>query len=114
MGWLSLYGYIRVTRKLGHRAAMEEVLREAKAIAGSELSKLFNYSPRYRFILKAIALNYSRWKDIKDYLTLKLGPVNDSNFSALLENLVKAGYVEKKGNRYHIPDPVLARVFREL
>ncbi|NJE09639.1 ATP-binding protein [Thermococcus sp. MAR1] len=113
-GWLSLYGYIRITRKLGHNEAMEEVLREAKAIAGNELSRLFNYSPRYRFILKAIALNYSRWKDIRDYLSLKLGPVNDSNFSALLENLVKAGYVEKKGGRYLIPDPVLAKVFREL
>jgi AAA+ ATPase superfamily predicted ATPase len=113
-GWLALYGYTRVTRKLGHGEAIEEVLREAKSIADGELSRLFAYSPRYRVILKAVALGYSRWKDIKDYVTLKLGYVNDSNFSALLENLVKSGYVEKREGRYTIPDPVLERVFREL
>ncbi|NJE00631.1 ATP-binding protein [Thermococcus sp. JdF3] len=113
-GWLALYGYTRVTRKLRHGEAIEEVLREAKSIADGELSRLFAYSPRYRVILKAVALGYSRWKDIKDYVTLKLGYVNDSNFSALLENLVKSGYVEKREGRYTIPDPVLERVFREL
>jgi len=113
-GWLALYGYMRVTRNLGYEEAINEVLREAKSLVQTELSKLFAYSPRYRVILKAIALGYSRWRDIKDYLTLKLGYVNDSNFSKLLENLVKSGYVEKKGGRYTIPDPVLARVFREL
>ncbi len=114
VGWLSLYGYIRVTRKLNHEKALEEVLREAKSVINTEVSRLFAYSPRYRVILKAVALGYSRWSDIKDYLTLKLGYINDSNFSSLLENLVKYGYIEKKEGRYMIPDPVLARVFREL
>ncbi|NJE61632.1 ATP-binding protein [Thermococcus sp. 21S7] len=113
-GWLALYGYTRVTRKLGHEEALNEVLREAKSLIQTELSKLFAYSPRYRVILRAIALGYSRWKDIKDYLTLKLGYINDSNFSKLLENLVKSDYVEKREGRYIIPDPVLKRVFREL
>ncbi|ASJ08582.1 ATPase [Thermococcus siculi] len=114
VGWLALYGYIRTTRKLGHREAIDEVMREAKSVVGSELSKLFSYSPRYRLILKGIALGHSRWKDIRDYLVLKTGYINDSNFSSLLENLVKSGYVEKKEGRYSISDPVLARVFREL
>ncbi|AJC71276.1 ATPase [Thermococcus guaymasensis DSM 11113] len=113
-GWLALYGYMRVTRDLGHEEAMNEVLREAKSLVQTELSRLFAYSPRYRVILKAVALGYSRWKDIKDYLTLKLGYINDSNFSKLLENLVKSGYVEKKEGKYTIPDPVLQKVFREL
>ncbi len=114
VGWLALYGYVRVTRGVGHEKAIEEVLREAKSVVNSELSKLFAYSPRYRVILKAISLGYSRWKEIKDYLTLKLGYVNDSNFSALLENLVKSGYVERRKGRYRISDPVLEKVFREL
>ncbi|WP_297510015.1 ATP-binding protein [Thermococcus sp.] len=114
VGWLALYGYVRVTRGVGHEKAIEEVLREAKSVVNSELSKLFAYSPRYRVILKAISLGYSRWKEVKDYLTLKLGYVNDSNFSKLLENLVKSGYVEKRNGRYKISDPVLERVFREL
>lgn len=114
VGWLSLYGYVRATRKLDHEKALEEVLREAKSVVNSELSKLFTYSPRYRVILKAIALGYSRWSNIKDYLTLKLGYVNDANFSNLLENLVKYGYVEKRNNQYTIPDPVLVRIFKEL
>jgi len=113
-GWLALYGYIRATRNLGHNEAINEVLREAKSLVQTELSRLFAYSPRYRVILKAVALGYSRWKDIKDYLTLKLGYINDSNFSKLLENLVKSGYVEKKEGKYTIPDPVLQKVFREL
>ncbi|AIU69670.1 ATPase [Thermococcus eurythermalis] len=113
-GWLALYGYIRATRNLGHNEAINEVLREAKSMIQTELSRLFAYSPRYRVILKGIALGYSKWKDIKDYLTLKLGYINDSNFSKLLENLVKSGYVEKEGGEYKIPDPVLQRIFREL
>lgn len=114
VGWLSLYGYIRVTRKINHKKALEEVLSEAKSVINTELSRLFTYSPRYRVILKAVALGYSRWSDIKDYLTLKLGYINDSNFSILLENLVKYGYVEKKEGRYAIADPVLAKVFRGI
>jgi len=114
VGWLALYGYVRSTRKLEHGKAIEEVMREAKSVVNSELSKLFSYSPRYRFILKAISLGHSRWKDIRDYLVIKTGYINDSNFSSLLENLVKSGYVEKKGGRYKISDPVLERVFREL
>jgi len=114
VGWLTLYGYVRVTRGRGHEETIREVFREAKSVVNSELSKLFAYSPRYKVMLKAISLGYSRWKDIKDYLTLKLGYVNDSNFSALLENLVKSGYVEKRNEKYRISDPVLERVFREL
>ncbi|MFA4669654.1 ATP-binding protein [Pyrococcus kukulkanii] len=113
VGWLTLYGYLRVARGLGHDKALEEVFRGAKAIVESELSRLFSYSPRYRIMLKAIALGYSRWRDIKDYVTLKLGYINDSNFSKLLKNLVKSGYVEKKGGRYYIFDPVIERIFRE-
>ena len=112
VGWLTLYGYLRVARGLDHGKALEEVFREAKAIVESELSRLFSYSPRYRIMLKAIALGYSRWRDVRDYVTLKLGYINDSNFSKLLENLVKSGYVEKKGCRYYIFDPVIERIFR--
>ncbi|AEC52518.1 hypothetical protein PNA2_1603 [Pyrococcus sp. NA2] len=114
VGWLALYGYVRVTKKLGHKEAIGEVLKEAKSLVKSELAKLFAYSPRYKVILKAISLGYSRWRDIKDYLTLKLGYINDSNFSSLLENLVKSGYVEKRNGRYRISDPVLEKIFREL
>ncbi|CUX78043.1 AAA family ATPase [Thermococcus chitonophagus] len=113
VGWLTLYGYLRVARGLDHGKALEEVFREAKAIVESELSRLFSYSPRYKVILKAIALGYSRWRDIKDYVTLKLGYINDSNFSKLLENLVKSGYVEKRGGRYYIFDPMIERIFKE-
>ncbi|HII60889.1 AAA family ATPase [Pyrococcus horikoshii] len=109
-GWLALYGYIRVTKKLNHEDCMLEVIKEASSIVNKELSRLFSYSPRYRFILKAIALGYSRWRDIKDYLTLKVGPINDANFSKLLDNLVKHGYVERRDGRYVITDPVLRKV----
>ena len=44
----------------------------------------------------------------------KSGYVNDSNFSSLLENLVKSGYVEERNGKYRISDPVLEKVFREL
>ena len=114
VGWLSLYGYLRVSQSLTHKEALDEVFKEANKAIGSEMLKLFAYSPRYRVILKSIALGYERWSEIKDYVTLKLGYINDSNFSNLLENLVKYGYVEKKNGRYKIADPVLAKVFREL
>lgn len=38
--------------------------------------------------------------------------VTDRRFSGLLENLVKADFLGKKGNEYFVPDPLLARALR--
>ncbi len=114
VGWLTMYGYLRGVRKLSEKEALEELFRKANALVKEELAALLSYSRRYGFILKAVALGNHRWSEIRDYVELKSGHVNDAKFSALLKNLIKYGYLEKTGGGYTIPDPIVAEVVRSL
>ena len=55
-GWLTLYGYYRGVRRVGHREALKAVIEEGSAVVLSELEKVVEGSrPRYVAILKAVA-----------------------------------------------------------
>ena len=56
----------------------------------------------------------TRWSTIKEYVEFKMGPVNDAKFSLLLKNLLKYGYLEKRGSEYTISDPVVNEVAKNL
>ncbi len=114
VGWLTMYGYLRGVRKLPHAQAMDELFNMAEKLIRGELSSLIRNSRRYGVILKAVAMGNVRWSTIKEYVEFKMGPVNDAKFSVLLKNLLKYGYLEKKGNEYSIPDPVVKEVVKNL
>ena len=114
VGWLTLYGYLRAVRHLSHADAMEELFNMAERLIREELSSLIKNSRRYGVILKAVAMGNTRWSTIKEYVEFKMGPVNDAKFSILLKNLLKYGYLEKRGNEYAIPDPVVTEVVKNL
>ncbi len=114
VGWLTMYGYLRGIRKLSEKEALEELFQRARALIGQELSILLGYSRRYGLILRAVAMGNRTWSIIKEYVEFRGGPINDAKFSNLLKNLVKYGYLEKLGNEYSIPDPVVCEVVREL
>ncbi|WP_324736388.1 ATP-binding protein [Thermococcus sp. SY098] len=114
VGWLTMYGYLRGVRKLSEKDALNELFRKAHALVRDELSSLLSFSRRYGFILKAVALGNHRWSEIKDYVEVKSGHVNDAKFSALLKNLVKYGYLIKTERGYEIPDPVVSEVVKTL
>ncbi|WP_456365930.1 AAA family ATPase [Thermococcus sp.] len=114
VGWLTMYGYLRGVRKLPHAHAMDELFNMAEKLIREELSSLIQNSRRYGVILKAVAMGNVRWSTIKEYVEFKMGPINDAKFSILLKNLLKYGYLEKRGNEYAIPDPVVKEVVRNL
>jgi len=107
-GWLTLYGYYRVVRGMNSVDALNKVLEEGTAIVTSELDKVIERSRgRYTAILKAIAMGFKRWKDIKAFVEARTGPIPPNKFSELLERLVKYGYVKKINGEYAIDDPIV-------
>ncbi len=114
VGWLTMYGYLRGIRKLSHANAIDELFNMAEKLIREEFSSILQNSRRYGAILKAVAMGNVRWSTIKEYVEFKMGPVNDAKFSILLKNLLKYGYLEKRGNEYAIPDPVVKEVVKNL
>ncbi|MFA4699577.1 AAA family ATPase [Pyrococcus kukulkanii] len=112
VGWLTLYGYNRFLG-LGHREALGRLKEDAVKIVLSEFSKLKELSPRYELIMRIVARGRHSWSEIKRSLEVIEGKkIDDRNFTNLLKNLVKYGYLEKTGEGYFIPDPLVEEAFR--
>jgi len=116
VGWLTLYGYYRATYRLSHVEALNHVEDEAVKLLVSELEKLVRYSPgRYIAILWAISLGLRSWSEIKHFAEGVAGYMPGNRFDALLQNLVKYGFVEKTENREYKPvDPLLPKAIELL
>ncbi|AFL65938.1 AAA family ATPase [Desulfurococcus amylolyticus] len=107
-GWLTLYGYYRGVRRLGHSEALTAVFSEGSKFIKDEVTRIIASSRgRYLGILEAIARGARTWKQIKVYLMYRTGPITDARFTELLTTLVKYGLVVKTNNEYKIADPVL-------
>lgn len=115
-GWLTLYGYYRTARRLGHREALETVFETGSALVAMEIEKIIAPSrKRYLAILEAITHGATRWREIKTYTEYRTGaPIADKNFTNLLKKLVKYGIIEKHGDMYEITDPLTRHAVRKL
>lgn len=112
VGWLTLYGYNRYLG-LSHGEALTKLKDDARRLILSEFSKLKELSPRYELAMKAVANGRHRWKEIKGAVELLEGKrLDDKNFSNVLNNLVRYGYLEKTIDGYFIPDPLVELTFR--
>ena len=116
VGWLTLYGYYRVSYGFSHNQALSALEREAVELVGSELEKLVKYSPkRYLAILWALALGLKKWSTIKHFAEGVAGYMPDNKFDRLLRNLVEYGFVKKDENlEYEIIDPLLPKAIEVL
>ena len=107
IGWLTYYGWARVTGA----KTLEEIVETAARQEAAELRRLFAKSRaerRYRAILKAAAIRPMRWSELKRAVEVEEGAeVDDHNFTQLLHNLEKLGLLERREGRYAIPDPVV-------
>lgn len=113
VGWLTMYGHYRASG-LPHQESLAKTIEEAEIVVRDELYKLIgNSKERYLSILKAVSQGNKRWMEIKDYVTLKVGPIADSQFNYLLNKLIKYGFAEKDNNEYSITDPILLRIMRK-
>jgi len=117
IGWLALFG--NATMSGGSpRQALARTIEEGSKLEAQELEHFLKTREqgrkRYVAILKASArLGPARWTALKVNLQAEEGKkICDKIFSALLENLVKANFLDKKGDAYSVPDPLLARALQ--
>ncbi len=109
VGWLREYGWMRYRGK-DHTTAIGEVFQRAKRDIIDELSR---YSPRYLRIVAAVAEGYRSWRAIKEYIERIEGrEINKGTLYTEVKNLVRYGYLEKRGNEYRITDPVIEKALR--
>ncbi|WP_297068348.1 ATP-binding protein [Thermococcus sp.] len=112
VGWLTLYGYNRYLG-LPHTGALRKLKEDAKKLILSEFSKLKKLSSRYELVIRAVANGRHRWRKIKEAVELlEDGRIDDKNFSNILNNLVRYGYLKKTVEGYFIPDPLVELAFK--
>ncbi len=110
-GWLVEFGF-NYWKSGSFERAMERTVERARVMIREELLELEKRSPRYALILRAIAIGLTRWRDIKDYVEAKGGPITNARLSALLKNLEKMGWVRKESGEYRIIDPLVEKILK--
>ena len=111
VGWLVFFGRICLDKGVS-REAIDEAFSKGVRLVMEELSELYRRSPRYRYVLEAIAYGHDTWSKIKRYLTAReLKPIPDLTLHEILQVLQKMTIIEKvykEGElRYKIIDPVI-------
>jgi len=110
-GWLVEFGF-NYWKGESFARAMEGTVERARTMIREELLELEKRSPRYSLILRAVAMGLSRWREVKDYVEAKNGPVTNARLSALLKNLEKMGWVMKENGEYRIIDPLVEKILK--
>ncbi len=118
IGWLAYIGFKTIQKKRIDNRVVDEVVREAYKLVLQELKHFLQLRPlakeRYQAILKIVALlGNATWTNIYNYIQAQLGKVPKPTFNSLLKNLVDAGFIEKKEDKYTITDPILRKALLE-
>ncbi|MEM3895862.1 MAG: ATP-binding protein [Archaeoglobaceae archaeon] len=112
-GWLTLYGYMAVRKN--NIKVLDQVVDEAVKIAAKELSNLIKGSRLYEHVLKAMAMGYRNWKNIGYFVESRLGrPVYDKSLYEILQKLIAASIIEKRGTEYDFLDPIYREASKRL
>jgi AAA+ ATPase superfamily predicted ATPase len=115
IGWLTAFGATCLKEGLSE-TALDYCVETGKALAKREFENFLAGREagrcRYVKIVRRLAKEASSWSAIKGSLEAREGrAINDRNLTELLTTLVKAGFVEKKGEQYQLADPILAETF---
>jgi len=117
IGWLTIFGYKTMSGG-APKEVLAQTVEEGSKLEAQELEHFLKTREqarkRYVAILKASArLGPTRWTTLKTNLQAEEGKkISDKIFSALLENLVKANFLDKKEDTYFVPDPLLIRMLQ--
>jgi len=112
IGWLTYIGFKTVQAGRVNKEIIEEAVRNAWELTLQELKHFLQLRPlakeRYVTTLKAVAtLGEATWTNIYNYAQARLGKIPKPTFNNILKNLIDAGFLEKKENKYTIADPIL-------
>lgn len=117
-GWLTLFGAKAVEAGRASDEVLESTIKTACELEAKEFSNFLKVrkraSRRYYAIMRATArMGEASWVNLKKSLEVEEGKkVADNIFSNLLQELVKAGFIEKRGEVYSTVDPIMRRVFQ--
>jgi len=109
IGWLTLYGYRKGVMK--SKDAMKETIEIASKVAASELSSFLRNRKSKRIYLSILrhATGIS-WSELKARVEKDIGKtLNPNLLSFTVNELMKYSFLEKYGDGYHLPDPLLLR-----
>lgn len=118
IGWLTFFGY-KIMSGDSPKEVLARTVEEGSKLEAQELEHFLKTREqgrkRYVVILKSSArLGPARWTTLKANLQAEEGKkISDKIFSALLENLVKANFLDKKEDAYFVPDPLLIRALQK-
>ncbi|MEM2179869.1 MAG: ATP-binding protein [Nitrososphaeria archaeon] len=110
VGWLTYYGNFRCERRLSHKEALEETMKECSKIIQSELNHFLKNRRRELYIktLRTVR-NGARWSEIKRELNVNSKVLND-----ILKNLTSAMIVDENKGYYWIEDPITREAIKKL
>lgn len=115
VGWLTYFGCSVYESKKVEREVLDEVTERALKLVENELEKVFGKSRYYRLVLKAVSIGMDSWTGIKRAVEAWLGkPLHNAQISRIIGNLIDLGLLEKTGDRYLIPDPLISEYCRRL
>ncbi|MEM2628004.1 MAG: hypothetical protein QW775_07125, partial [Ignisphaera sp.] len=89
--------------------ALEQVYQEGKQILLEELKKFLESRKTPEKYIKLLKLLPARWSELKNAMNINSKVLND-----MIQNLEKAIIIEKKGDTYTIPDPIMRNLIFEL
>jgi len=109
IGWLTLFGYERAILK--NKDALKKTIDIAVRISASELSnflKKIKNEILYITILRKV--DGTTWTELKNLTEKALKKeIDQSMFNYALSKLVKYSFIEKRGNKYFLSDPLIAK-----
>jgi AAA+ ATPase superfamily predicted ATPase len=112
IGWLSYLGLEAVRAGRLTEGLIEEAADKAARLAWSEFCRFVRLRGSMRYLhIVAAAAEGATWSEIKRYLEIREGPVNDAEVGRLIKSLVDEGWLEK-GETYRVADPLVRRAAR--
>ncbi|MFZ8838022.1 MAG: AAA family ATPase, partial [Pyrobaculum sp.] len=107
IGWLSYLGLEATRAGRLTEELLREVVEKAARLAWGEFCNFVKLrgTARYLHIVHAAAEG-ATWSEVKRYLEIREGPINDAELSRLLKSLVEEGWLEK-GEVYRLTDPLM-------
>jgi len=114
-GWLTYFGCSVYELRKVEREVLDEVTEGALKLVEDELKRVFEKSRYYRLVLKAVSIGMDSWTGIKRAVEAWLGkPLHNTQISRIIGNLIDLGLLEKTGDRYLIPDPLVSEYCRRI
>jgi hypothetical protein len=107
IGWLSYLGLEATRAGRLTEELLREVVEKAARLAWGEFCNFVKLrgTARYLHIVHAAAEGVT-WSEVKRYLEIREGPINDAELSRLLKSLVDEGWLEKR-EVYRLTDPLM-------